>query len=95
MLKRHRRFPLGTVVMVKTDDGYVKGKVLKHCGLSEFWTSRVHRSVCIVWFKDSATINGFNHFSHWLPLRNLKRIKAESPEYGPHVKPWFMNPPYK
>lgn len=77
MLRKHRSWPLGTEVMVKTPAGYLKGKVHKHWRLNEAPHGASVEFPIIV---DMGDANGAR-FSHIIPFRNMKPISKPAP-YG-------------
>jgi hypothetical protein len=77
MLRKHRKWPLGTEVLVKTPSGYLKGKVHKHWRLNESpHVASVEFPFCV----DMGDANG-SRFCHNIPFRNMKPVSKPAP-YG-------------
>jgi hypothetical protein len=76
-LRKHRKWPLGTVVMVKTPQGYLQGKVHKHWRIDEVEHGA---SVEFSQLVDLGDANGAR-FSHVIPFRNMKPVSKPAP-YG-------------
>ena len=77
MLRKHRKWPLGTEVLVKTPAGYLKGKIHKHWRITE---AEHGASVEFPIIVDMGDANGAR-FSHIIPFRNMKPILKPAP-YG-------------
>jgi hypothetical protein len=77
MLRKHRKWPLGTEVLVKTPAGYMKGKIHKHWGITE---AEHGASVEFPIIVDMGDANGAR-FSHIIPFRSMKPVSKPAP-YG-------------
>lgn len=68
MRTRHRKWPLGKVVMTLTPQGYLMGRVHKHWGLYEYGAA------CSIDFDQSVDMGNANgsRLSHVIPFRNLR-----------------------
>ncbi|CAE6821604.1 hypothetical protein R70006_06227 [Paraburkholderia domus] len=70
MKRKHRKWPLGTPVWVKTPQGYLPGRVHKH------WMKGERGDVASIDFGgvlvDMGNANG-TRLSHDIPVRSLKR----------------------
>lgn len=68
--RRHRRWPLGTLVATLTPHGYLIGNVFKH------WRKGERKEGCSVLFSqvvDMGDANG-RRDCHVIPFRNLRKI---------------------
>jgi hypothetical protein len=77
MLGKHRKWPLGTEVMVLTPQGYLKGNLHKHWRITEAQASATVEFPCVV---DMGDANG-RRTSHLIPFRNMKPVSKPAP-YG-------------
>lgn len=68
--KRHRKWPLGTVVMVKTPNGGLLGHVSRHMRQEG---TRAHADVTFLHPVDMGTANG-KRYSHPIPFRCMKKV---------------------
>lgn len=77
MRRKHARFPLGMRVLVKTPEGYMKGKVSKH------WRPDEYRHGCSIEFPFPISMGDANgkRYSHVIPFRSVKPIE-NTPRYG-------------
>ena len=69
--RKHRKWPLGTAVMVKTPQGYLKGVVFKH------WRKGERGDVAAISFEglfvNMGNANG-ERLCHDIPFRNLRPV---------------------
>jgi hypothetical protein len=74
--RKHRKWPLGMFVLVKTPAGYIRGRVFKH------WRKDENEHGCSVEFPfvvDMGDANG-SRFCHEIPFRSLKPVVATLPD---------------
>lgn len=71
--RKHRKWPLGTVVMVKTPAGYLRGVVHKH------WRKGERADGASVEFASCVDMGDGNEsrFSHVIAFRSMRPIGAE------------------
>lgn len=75
--RKHRKWPLGTYVMVKTPEGYLRGRVFKHWRRDEV----PHGATVEFPFPvDMGDANG-ERFGHVIPFRSMKPVQNPHP-YG-------------
>ncbi|WP_157649552.1 hypothetical protein [Burkholderia ubonensis] len=77
MSRKHRKWPLGTQVLVKTPAGYLLGKVCKHWRIDEVEHGASVEFPDVV---DMGDANG-SRFSHVIPFRSMKPVSKPDP-YG-------------
>ncbi|MEX3983854.1 hypothetical protein AB4Y45_33250 [Paraburkholderia sp. EG287A] len=77
MLRKHRKWPLGTAVLVKTPAGYLLGKVHKHWRITEVEHGATVEFPCVV---DMGDANG-SRTSHIIAFRNMKPVSKPA-AYG-------------
>lgn len=69
--RKHRKWPLGTVVQVKTKLGYLTGRVFKH------WRFEEVPHGCSVEFDQPIDLGrpaGYKTYCHILPFRSLRKV---------------------
>lgn len=72
MTRRHRKWPLGTVVSVLTPQGYLVGRVFKHWRKDEVaHGATVDFPYCV----DMGDANGLR-FCHVIPFRSMRKMSA-------------------
>jgi hypothetical protein len=69
--RKHRKWPLGTGVLVKTPMGYVPGRINKHWRIDE---SQHGASVEFPFLVDMGDANGAR-FCHEIPFRSMKPVR--------------------
>ncbi|WP_454727743.1 MULTISPECIES: hypothetical protein [Cupriavidus] len=74
MKRRHRKWPLGTVVHIKTPAGYLQGKVFKHWCKGEVAHGATVEFPSLV---DKGDGNGAR-YCHEIPFRSMRLVR-ESP----------------
>jgi hypothetical protein len=74
--RKHRRWPLGLRVAVKTRVGYIEGRVFKHWRLAEV----PHGCSVIFDTPYDLTGCGYKTFAHILPFRSLRPIDRPAEE---------------
>lgn len=70
--RKHHKWPLGTQVLVKTADGYLRGRVFKHWRKDEVAHGA---SVEFPFVVDMGDANG-ERICHVIPFRSLKRVQS-------------------
>jgi hypothetical protein len=69
--RKHRKWPLGTVVLVKTPKGYFNGRIFKHWRIDENQHGATVEFPHIV---DMGDANGAR-FCHEVPFRSMKPVR--------------------
>jgi hypothetical protein len=75
--RKHRKWPLGTNVMVQTREGYLRGRIHKHWRIDE---TRHGASVEFPFCVDMGDANG-SRYCHEFPFRSMKPVPPIHP-YG-------------
>ncbi|WP_432262765.1 hypothetical protein [Cupriavidus sp. TMH.W2] len=72
MARRHRKWPLGTVVHTKTPAGYLRGRIIKH------WRKGEVPHGTSVEFPEAIDLGDGNgtRFCHEIPFRSLRPERA-------------------
>lgn len=71
--RKHRKWPLGTAVMVQTPAGYLRGRIFKHWRLNE----NPHGAT--VEFPEVVNMGDANgtRYCHVIPFRNMRPVTAD------------------
>ncbi|WP_157657761.1 hypothetical protein [Burkholderia ubonensis] len=72
--RKHRKWPLGTAVMVQTPAGYLRGRIFKHWRINENPHGATVEFPEVV---DMGDANG-TRYCHVIPFRNMRPVKADA-----------------